>query len=55
MRHKKAFDTLEKEGYVEKSHFEDIRLPGFEIDKILKVFQQNTIFDVIKTLESDQS
>ena len=55
MRHQKAFDTLEKQGFVEKSHFEDVRLPGFEIEKILKVFQQDSMADVIKELESDQS
>lgn len=38
MRHEKAFNYLEKEGLVERSEFEDIRLPEFEIDNILKFF-----------------
>ena len=44
-----------KKGLVEKSEFDDIRLPGFEVDKILSVFEQDSLIEVIKALQADQS
>jgi len=38
---------------IETAQFDDVRLPGFEIEKVLKVFQKDSILDVIKDLEAD--
>lgn len=55
MRHEKAANVLLKEGLIEKSEFEDLRLPGFEVDQILRVFERDSIAEVVKALEADQS
>jgi len=38
---------------IETAKFDDVRLPGFDIEKILKVFRRDSITEVINALEAD--
>ena len=40
---------------VEKSEFEELRLSGFKVYKILNCFEQENLLDVLKALEKDGS
>lgn len=40
---------------IETAKFDDVRLPGFDIEKILKVFRRDSIAEVINALEADES
>lgn len=40
---------------IETVKFDDVRLPGFDIEKILKVFRRDSIAEVINALEADES
>lgn len=55
MRHELAFRQLLDAGMVERSEFNELRLSGFKVYKILKCFEQDNLLEVLKALEKDGS